>query len=119
MQHRVTLTTILIIFTNYLIITPEINLSLTPDTVVCGPSGIALEAIPDFVDTYTYSWIGANLSNANVANPIANPTQPTVYFVTITDAIGCSDDASIFVQQYPQLYLDAVKRLQEMGVATQ
>jgi gliding motility-associated-like protein len=74
----------------FVTVTPEINLALTPDTVVCGPSGIALEAIPDFVDNYTYSWTGANLSNSAIANPIANPTVTTTYSVTVTSTNGCT-----------------------------
>ena len=81
----------------FVTVTPEINLALTPDTVVCGPSGIALEAIPDFIDTYTYSWIGANLSNANVANPIANPTLTTTYAVTVTSTNGCAVQGEVEV----------------------
>ncbi len=74
----------------FVTVTPEINLTLTPDTVVCGPAGIALEAIPDFADNYTYSWTGANLSSATVANPIANPTSTTTYAVTVTSTNGCA-----------------------------
>lgn len=74
----------------FVTVTPEINLTLTPDTVVCGPSGIALEATLDFVDNYTYSWTGANLSNANIANPVANPNVTTTYALTVTSTNGCT-----------------------------
>jgi sugar lactone lactonase YvrE len=40
----------------------------------------------------TYTWSpAATLSNANIANPIANPTTTTVYSVTGTNSSGCSN----------------------------
>ncbi len=38
---------------------------------------------------YTYSWTPATgLSNPNIANPVANPTETTTYTVTVSDGAG-------------------------------
>ena len=50
----------------------------------------------------TYSWTPASsLSNPNISNPIATPDAPTTYFVTVTNANGCSNKDSIKVNFNP------------------
>ncbi len=47
---------------------------------------------------YTYIWNNtSSLSNANIANPIANPLTTTTYTVTITDSNGCTDTDQVTV----------------------
>jgi len=59
-------------------------------------------------EPYTYSWYPAEgLSDPNLQNPLANPESPTMYTLTVTDAIGCKGESNIYVQQYPQLYASA------------
>lgn len=46
----------------------------------------------------TYVWTPATgLSATNIANPIASPTTTTTYYVTVTDANGCSATDSVTV----------------------
>ncbi len=50
----------------------------------------------------SYQWAPAiGLSNTNTGSPIANPTTTTTYFVTVTDASGCTsvDDVIVNVDQ--------------------
>jgi len=57
---------------------------------------------------YTWSWSPATgLSDPNIQNPEANPETPTMYTLTVTDAIGCKGESNILVQQYPQLFATA------------
>ena len=50
----------------------------------------------------TYVWSPATgLSNASIANPVANPTQTTTYQVSVTDANNCSADTSVTVTVSP------------------
>jgi len=52
----------------------------------------------------TYSWLPTtDLSNAAIANPIANPTATTNYTVTVTNAAGCTSTSSmtLTVNQLP------------------
>jgi gliding motility-associated-like protein len=46
----------------------------------------------------TYLWTpSAGLSNATVANPVARPTETTIYHLLVTTAAGCTDEASVKV----------------------
>lgn len=54
----------------------------------------------------TYSWSPAtDLSDANIANPVANPSATTTYVVTVTDERGCTatDDVVVAVNPLPVL----------------
>ena len=86
-----------------------IDIDLADEAYFCQYESVMIEATALTGEgPYTYSWSPVEgLSDPNISNPLANPAEPTVYFVTITDAIGCTGEAGIFVQQYPQLYVDA------------
>jgi hypothetical protein len=50
----------------------------------------------------TYTWVpSTNLSNANSATPIANPTATTIYTVTGTNACGNSSPLTIMINVNP------------------
>ena len=86
-----------------------IDIDLANEAYFCQYESVMIEATALTGDgPYTYSWEPVEgLSDPTISNPLANPTEPTVYFVTITDAIGCEGESSIFVQQYPQLFASA------------
>jgi len=70
------------------------------DTTVLGGNPSALLGTPP----YTYSWSPATgLSATNVANPLASPPVTTTYYLTVTDAFGCSetDSVTVFVNPLP------------------
>ncbi|MFK7982956.1 MAG: gliding motility-associated C-terminal domain-containing protein, partial [Saprospiraceae bacterium] len=68
----------------------NINVGISPNVSTCGSQPVALNA----TGGTTYSWSPATgLSNPNIANPIANPTQTTTYCVTTTNAQGCTGTA--------------------------
>ncbi len=47
---------------------------------------------------YTYSWSPATgLDDSSAANPTATPAASTTYIVTVTDAVGCTDDDTVHV----------------------
>ncbi|MBK6833457.1 MAG: gliding motility-associated C-terminal domain-containing protein [Bacteroidetes bacterium] len=59
-------------------------------------------ALPVASGGTSFSWLPAlGLSSTSVANPSANPTLQTQYTVTVTDASGCSDTASVWVTPRP------------------
>lgn len=59
----------------------------------------------------SYNWLGANLSNNAISNPISSATSKTLYTVTGSDANGCknSDTITIDVQDKIVLSVSASK----------
>ncbi|NTW31163.1 MAG: PKD domain-containing protein [Bacteroidetes bacterium] len=56
----------------------------------------------------SYSWLPiTNLSNPNIANPVASPIITTNYTVTVTGSNGCSAADSISIAVYPQISASA------------
>lgn len=50
------------------------------------------------IGTGNYQWTGDNIiGSATVQNPLVSPTVPTRYSVTLTQAPGCFNSASVFV----------------------
>lgn len=74
--------------------------SLSPNSTICEGSTSQLSA----TGGTTYSWTPTtSLSNPNIANPIATPTQTTVYYVDMNFNDGCSivDSIIVTVIKYP------------------
>jgi hypothetical protein len=77
------------------------------DTGVCTGSSMTIGGSPTAKGgspPYTYQWSPATgLNSTTVANPVSTPTANTTYFVTVTDANGCSkvDSMTLLVVPYP------------------
>lgn len=68
-------------------------------TITCG-NNANLSAIPGgtFVAPYTYNWTPTvALTSYTTQNTVANPQNPTMYYVTMTTANGCSATDSVKV----------------------
>jgi gliding motility-associated-like protein len=79
-------------------------LKVTNDTLICTLDNLQLLA----QGTGTFKWSpNTNINNVNIANPIVRPTVPTRYTVTLTQAPGCINTASVFVDVKPFVSLDA------------
>ncbi|MBK9248557.1 MAG: T9SS type A sorting domain-containing protein [Ignavibacteria bacterium] len=74
---------------------PTQNISASIDTAVCMGSSVQLQATGQGI----FSWSPRNgLSDSTIPNPIASPTQTTVYTLTVTDSTGCTSYDSIVVK---------------------
>ncbi|MDX2284607.1 MAG: PKD domain-containing protein [Bacteroidia bacterium] len=83
------------------------------DTAFCeGGGGVQLNVTPiGGVQPYYYQWYcdnpgncGFTSGNSNIADPIANPTETTTYYVQVTDFNGCTseiDDITVKVDKLP------------------
>jgi len=83
------------IFVSGITVTPSAN----PATITCGNT-TTLTATNDYPGTgsVTYTWSpAADLSNANSASPVANPTVTTNFLLNIITPEGCMANSSIFV----------------------
>ncbi len=78
----------------------DINAPDLPDVLtVCPGESVALNPGATDGSGLTYQWSPTTeLNLTNPANPVASPTQNRTYFVTITDADGCSAKDSVEVR---------------------
>jgi len=82
----------------------SVDISVTNDTAICNGNSISLIA----AGASSYLWTPVSgLSNDKISNPIASPLTTSTYFVTSTDAKGCSAKDSILITVYPLPIADA------------
>jgi gliding motility-associated-like protein len=81
--------------TAVVVVNPLPTISTEAEVIVLAGSETQLQASTN-VPGATYLWSPANgLSCVTCSNPLANPTQPTTYTVTVTDSAGCRADATV------------------------
>lgn len=78
---------------------PILDVLAEPDTIIAGEfTQLMATDDPD----YFYSWIPeANLSDPNIFNPIAAPTETTTYTVGVLDEFGCTAAKEIDIYVLP------------------
>jgi len=78
------------------------NITAGNDTIICPGQTATLWAEGGL----SYSWSPANfVDNPNTSSVQAAPTTPTNFIVTGTDANGCVDTASVFVDLFPMPFI--------------
>jgi gliding motility-associated-like protein len=79
----------------------DFNFALTQSSnSACLFQPIQLNCLPNPAGNYSYSWTPVSyMSNANIANPVMNPTASGTYWVhnTVTSAQGCTHKDSLQV----------------------
>ncbi len=76
------------------------------DTTLCQGQSVQLNAGVGAGNSF--SWFpAAGLSNANIPNPIANPTVTTTYVLTVTDICGSTRTDSVTISVQPPLQANA------------
>jgi gliding motility-associated-like protein len=79
---------------------PVVNAG-APDTI-CAGSIIQLGGTPSAsggTGNYTYTWTpGTGLNSTTTANPLAQPLATETYVLSVTDALGCSNSASVAIR---------------------
>lgn len=77
-------------------VNPSPSVVKSADTTIC-QGGTARLSANGGAGT-TYSWTpAATLSNSTISNPLATPSVPTTYYVTVTNSFSCSTKDSIKV----------------------
>ena len=79
---------------------PELTVNITaPDTATCLTEAIQLTAnVTNGIPPFTYAWTPAGLLNdPTIQNPMALPVANTMFYVTVTDSVGCQGSDSIFI----------------------
>lgn len=77
--------------------------SLSANTSVCNGGSIQLNATGGIGYTWTPA---ASLNNPNIPNPIATPTETTVYHVSMNFNAGCAIDDSIIIEVINEPIID-------------
>lgn len=89
-------------------VVPDFTATAFGDTLLCDYLTQQLGVNVNPAGAYNYQWIPpATLNNANIANPIASPTETTTYNVYVTSPLGCAkiDSATIIVNPPPSVTL--------------
>jgi len=78
---------------------PNVTTNAGIDSTICEGQSLQLFATgTGGLGALAYGWQpAAGLSNANVANPTANPSQSTTYTLTTTDNRGCFDTDQLLI----------------------
>ena len=77
---------------------PAVVGAVTSDTTIY--AGQSLQLLASGGTSYLWS-PATGLSNVNIANPVASPTQTTIYTVIIGNLFGCSDTLQVVVTVVP------------------
>lgn len=78
-------------------------ISLTPDTVIKGGTSIRLDPLISG-SAASYQWMPAvALDNPFIPDPVAGPTETTVYTLTVSGTNGCSASAKEMVEVFYDL----------------
>lgn len=79
-------------------VNPLPSVTISNDTSVCSGVSVQLSASGG----NTYSWApSSSLNNSTISNPIASPTNTTMYYVTTIDTNGCSNNDSLTINVNP------------------
>jgi gliding motility-associated-like protein len=73
------------------------------DTITCKGTGVYLQASGG--NFYQWSPL-TGLNNTNISSPLASPTTPTTYTVTVTGANNCTNTDQVFVDVNPMPHSD-------------
>jgi gliding motility-associated-like protein len=87
-----------------LIIYPAANISVSGGASVCEGTPVNLNATGGLRFVW---WPSEGLSNDTISNPVARPSNSTIYSVRVTNQYGCSDTGSVSVNVWKKPKADA------------
>lgn len=70
------------------------TLRVSNDTLICNIDTLQLHANGNGTFTWTPNYM---INNTNIPDPLVSPDIPTMYYITLTSAPGCSNIDSVFV----------------------
>ncbi len=90
--------------TKPVVIKDKPDLIVTNDTLICSVDTLQLNALGNGKAFWTPDY---NINNQNNVSPLISPDAPTMYYVTLTDALGCKTFDSVFVDVKQFVTIDA------------
>jgi hypothetical protein len=90
-------------------VNPRPTANAGSDVTICAQSSTTLAgSATGGTPAYSYSWTPAGtLSNASIANPVANPLATTTYTLVVSDVNGCSSTDAVVVTVDPKPTVNA------------
>ncbi|MEO5675174.1 MAG: gliding motility-associated C-terminal domain-containing protein, partial [Chitinophagales bacterium] len=74
------------------------DLNAGPDTTICENTPVQLHA----EGAVSYTWVpSAGLTDPDISNPVATPSQSTTYYLSATDEHGCLQSDSTTIKIFP------------------
>ena len=86
-------------------VSPAMNMTVTPNSTLCTPAPVQLNANAGAGAQYSWSTTNGVLSATNISNPMANGTATATYNVQATNAIGCTVNGAVTISVAPALNL--------------
>lgn len=83
----------------------QLDLLAEANTTICVGDNIELNAFEETAIKYTWS-PSESLDNSEIPNPIASPSENTIYTVIAEDANGCVDSAFVEINVQNEIELD-------------
>jgi gliding motility-associated-like protein len=90
----------------YLNVSPGITLTTQPTQPICEGESETLNVTASAAGSFVWT-PAAGLSNTAISNPVANPTDSTIYKVIATNASGCQDSAFLPIDVYKKPVVQA------------
>ncbi|MBU0486328.1 MAG: hypothetical protein KKA07_08210, partial [Bacteroidetes bacterium] len=90
-------------------VNPELFVDAGNDVFICygAPTGLSA-AVSGGTPIYSYAWSpSSGLSSTAIANPVANPSDTTVYYFSVTDNSGCTIVDSVEITVNPEIVMTA------------
>ncbi len=75
------------------------------DTIICPGESAVLWASGGV--SYSWSPISSVIGSSNMETVVVSPNQPTIYTVTGTDEFGCTAQAEVYVNLFPQPFIQS------------
>jgi gliding motility-associated-like protein len=73
-----------------------LDVNAGPDKIICSPNSAILEGV--LTNASQFQWTPAvYLNNSSIPNPIATPPVTTMFYLTATNATGCSKKDSVLI----------------------
>lgn len=96
-----------VLYDSVTVIVNTISASVSPDVNICRGETVNLSAFGG--DTYLWDNETSILSRLDSSSIIVRPTEPTTYYVLVSNVYGCSEYLAINVGFYPDPVIDAGK----------
>ena len=78
------------------------------DALICQDQEVTLGGVYESPADLSFEWSpAATLSAIDVAQPVASPSEPTTYYLEVTNTEGCNEQDTVYIEVNPEIVVDA------------